>query len=402
MTPQEIATKRLALEGGRPVRETPLPTALGGAMIGDQEKQAVLEVLDSQSLFRYYGPKPLHKVATLEQEFARFVGQPRALAVSSGTAALRTALVALGLPRGGEILMPAYSFLACPAAVLTLGLVPVFVECDDALLMDPGDLAEKISTRSRGILVVHTDGAAADLTAIIEIARRRRLPVIEDCAQACAATWRGRPVGSFGDVATFSLQALKVITSGEGGVLVTSEAEIYERAVYYHDLGFQRPGRTGSPIVGENLRMSELTAAVALAQLRKLPGFVRRMREHHRRLTADLGGVPGIRIRRGPDPDGDQGSALVLQCADEVRARYFRKALRAENIPCDGCFAKLCYGYPVILDSMTRAQRRRGLCTRTESILKRSVSIIISPALNENDVRDIASAVRKVAQHMGS
>jgi dTDP-4-amino-4,6-dideoxygalactose transaminase len=203
-------------------------------------------------------------------------------------------------------------------------------------------------------------------------------------------------------VATFSLQALKVITSGEGGVLVTSDAGIYERAVYYHDLGFGRPGRTGTPIVGENLRMSELAAAVALVQLRRLPGFVRCMREHHRRLTADLGGVPGIRIRRGPDPAGDQGSALILQCADEGRARYFRKALRAENIPCDACFAKLCYGYPAITGSMTPAQYRRGLCPRTESILKRSLSIIISPALNKNDVRDIASAVRKVAEHRGS
>jgi 8-amino-3,8-dideoxy-alpha-D-manno-octulosonate transaminase len=300
--------------------------------------------------------------------------------------------------------MPAYAFLACPAAALTCGLVPIFVECDETLLMDPRDMAAKISPRTGAILVVHTDGAAADLDRILPIARREGLPVIEDCAQACATTWRGRPVGSDGDVAVFSLQYLKVITAGEGGVLVMADARTYERAVYYHDLGFARPGRTGTPIVGENLRMGELAGAVALTQLRRLPDFARRMRTHHHRLAAELGDVPGLSIRQGPDPDGDQGSALILQCADETDARFLRRALRAENIPCDGCFAKLCYGYPAILGWTLggAAPYYAGLCPRTESILKRSVSITISPALDDNDVTDIACAVRKVAEQTGT
>lgn len=402
MSTKPTALERLALEGGRPVRTTPLPTALGGAMIGDEEKQAVLEVLESRSLFRYYGPRPLGKVATFEEEFAAHVGRPHALAVSSGTAALRLAFIGLGLEPGGEVLMPAYSFLACPAAALTCGLIPVFVECDDTLLVDPADLAAKVSPRSRAILVVHTDGAAARLEAILDVAKRHHLPIIEDCAQACGATYRGRPVGSFGEVATFSLQYLKVITCGEGGVLVTSDDAIHERAVYYHDLGFTRPGRAGDPIVGENFRMSELAAAVALAQLSKLPVFVRRMREHRRWLAAGLQAVPGIRVREGPDPEGDQGSSLILQLHDEPQARVFRKALRAENVPCDGCAAKLCYDYPAIAQWRRGSETayRPGLCPQTESILKRSVSIPISPALSESDLRDVQTAMRKVADHL--
>lgn len=412
MKRDEDARASLAIEGGKPVRSAPLPTTLGGAAIGEQEKRAVLEVLESGSLFRYYGPRPLHKVEQLERGLCDATGCEHALAVSSGTAALRTALVALEVRPGDEVLMPAYSFLACPAAVMTGGGIPVFVECDESLLLDPGDLESKVTERTKAILVVHNNGAASDMKPILSLARRRDLRVIEDCAQALGATYRGEPVGSFGDIATFSFQFLKIITSGEGGAVTTNDGALYERAVYYHDLGFGRKGRTGTPFPGENYRMSELTGAIALEQLRKLPMFLASIRSYRQHMIDAIADLDGIRSRSEPDPDGDQGSSLVLQLDNEDSARFFRRALRAENIPCDGCFAKLSYGYPAILGARWNERRGRwdfatgaegesvyslGLCPRTEALLQRSVAITVSPAYSQHDVDDVVSGIRKVA-----
>lgn len=415
MAREQSVAARLAIEGGKPVRDVPLATALGGAMIGEEEKRAVLEVLDSRSLFRYYGPHLLGKVEQLEQEFASVAGCAHALAVSSGTAALRTALIALEIGRGDEVLIPAYSFLACPAAVITCGAIPVFVECDESLLLDPSDLEGRITPQTRAILVVHNNGAASAMEPILDVARRHDLRVIEDCAQALGATYLGRAVGSDGDIATFSLQYLKIITSGEGGVVTTNDAAVYHRAVFYHDLGFLRPGREGQPLPGENYRMSELAGAVALEQLRKLPNFLKRIRECRQVVVGKIGDLDGVALRNVPDPDGDQGSSLVLQFEDAERARFFRRTLRKENIPCDGCFAKLSYGYPAILGARLTERDGRaefsqhadgvlpyhlGLCPRTEAILKRSVAITISPAYSDRDIDDIARGIVKVAAHL--
>ncbi|MCH8251818.1 MAG: aminotransferase class I/II-fold pyridoxal phosphate-dependent enzyme, partial [Planctomycetes bacterium] len=191
MKENQSSIERLAVEGGRPVCAVPLTTALGAAMIGDEEKRAVLDVLESKSLFRYYGPNLLGKVEQFERELAASVSRRHALAVSSGTAALRTALVALDIGRGDEVLIPAYSFLACPAAVITCGAIPVFVECDETLLLDPKDLEGRVTEHSRAIMVVHNNGAASEMEPILDVARRRNLRVIEACAQAPGATYRG-------------------------------------------------------------------------------------------------------------------------------------------------------------------------------------------------------------------
>lgn len=392
-------TEQLAMDGGIPVREAPIPVAMGGACIGEEEKRAVVEVLESQSLFRYYGPRLLEKTRTFEEEFAEAMSCSHALAVSSGTAALRCALKSLDIGTGDEVLVPDYSFLACATAVLISGATPVFLECDESLLLDPADLERKLSSHTRGLLVVHTNGASADLTSILDFAKKHGLAVIEDCAQACGTTFRGQPVGSFGHLGTFSLQFQKVITSGEGGAVTTSDNKLHARAVYYHDLGFQRPGRDGEPIVGENMRMSELAAAVALEQLRKLPDFLATMRRHHARLRSAVDVLPGLATRKVPDPEGDQGSSLVLRLRDAQVARFFRHALRAENIPCDGCHAKQCSNYPVIAAALPGA---KSASPKTREILACSVAIPISPALSDEDVDDIEYAVRKVARHINA
>jgi 8-amino-3,8-dideoxy-alpha-D-manno-octulosonate transaminase len=322
------------------------------------------------------------------------------------------AFAAVELKPGDEIVLPAYSFLACATAALTCGLVPVFAECDASLLVDPEDLKRRITSRTRAILAVHMNGAASDLDALVDIAASFSLPLIEDCSQAVGACYHGREVGTFGDVATFSFQFMKTVAAGEGGLLVTDDERAWQRAAYFQDLGFHRKGRGGDPVVGENLRMAELPGAVALSQLRREREFTSRMRRAHRRLRATADSLDGIEVRPVPDIEGDAGSSLVLSFPDEERARFVRKALRAENVPCDSCRDKVGYLYPVLLvdplpvpfwpPEIPKPRYHAGMCPRTEEVSSRSNAIPISPSLTDDEVEGIERALHKIAAHLTS
>ncbi|MGE4618807.1 MAG: DegT/DnrJ/EryC1/StrS family aminotransferase [Planctomycetota bacterium] len=396
MTTSENSSEKLAIDGGAPASPTPLPFMGGADLIGAEERKEVLDVIDSQSLFRYYGTDPRWKVKTFEEELSRFIEIPHVLAVSSGTAALRTAFHGCGLECGDEIIMPAFSFLACPASALTCGLKPVFAECTEGLLLDPDKIEQCISEKTRAILVVHMVGASADMDKIIDIANKNSLMIIEDCAQAFGTTYKGASVGSFGKAGIFSLQAMKTISSGEGGVVVTNDPEVHQRALWYHDLGFQRKGRLGSPIVGENLRMAELTGAVALAQLRKSSTFLKTMRSTHMLVRQTAESFGNLKVRSVKDPDGDNGSALILELPDKEQGTRFRKALSAENIRCDRCSDKLGYGYPVIHDALGEFTK----CPETEARLERCVMIPLSPALTQQQVECLIHGVQKVGKSL--
>src|SRR6266542_39604 len=289
-----VATaERLAVDGGTPIREVPLRAEYPGAsMIGDEERRQVMEVLDRQTLFRYYGPQTPDKVATLEREFARYVGTRWALGVTSGTAALRVGITALGIGPADEVIVPAITFIASAGAVLAARAYCVFAECDESFGLDPADLERMITSRTKAIMPVHLGGAPCRMDEIMDVANRHHIPVIEDCAQSAGASYKGRRIGSIGTVGCFSLQTQKIITSGEGGMVTTSDPVVYERASRAHDHGSYRFGRQGArvsgstdaagvdesaapppqlqPFVAEVYRMGELHGAVALAQLRKL------------------------------------------------------------------------------------------------------------------------------------
>ena len=392
MTTPENLPEPLAIDGGPPACPEPLPFMGGADLIGEEERKEVLEVIDSQSLFRYYGTDSRWKVKTFEEEFAQFVQIPHALAVSSGTAALRIAFHACGLEAGDEIVMPAFAFLACPASAMTCGLRPIFAECTEGLLLDPDRLEQRITAQTRAILVVHMVGAATDMEKINEVAQRHSLMVIEDCAQSFGTSFRGQSVGGLGRAGIFSLQAMKTISSGEGGVVVTHDSAIHHRALWYHDLGFQRPDREGPALVGENLRMGELAGAVALAQLRKAPTFLEKMRLTHSRVRQATEAFDHLQVRKVPDPAGDNGSALIIELPDKDQGNRFRKALGAENIRCDRCSDKLAYQYPVILEAMGEFEK----CPETEARLQRCVMIPLSPALKEEHVNGLILGIQKV------
>lgn len=324
------------------LRPRPAP-GLGGAAIGPEEEALVLDVLKRQELFRYYGnnpERPPPMCAQLETEARALFGVDYALAVSSGTAALEVTLAAAGIGPGDEVIVPAWSWISCFTAIVRTGARPVLAEVDASLCLDPAEIGRRHTPRTRAVLVVHFQGAPAQMDRIEFEAHRRGLFVIEDCAEAPGATFRGRRLGTWSDAAIFSFQHNKPMTAGEGGLVVTRDLRIYERAVRMHDLGLYRPYHTQlmppreTAFAGGQARMSELTAAVALAQLRKLD----RIRDHCRQLKARIApriaALPRVTLRPMADPEGDFGFEVYFYVQDLATAAHYREELTARNVAC--------------------------------------------------------------------
>lgn len=417
-------TEKLALDGGTPVRTSPLPAGRGLALFGDEERAAALEVLEARSLFRYYGPNLLGKVEAFERALCDTVGSKHAVAVSSGTAALRTALAALGIGCGDEVIVPSFTFIASVNAIIVAGAVPVFCEVDESLNADPSDVEAKISERTAAVMPVHLEGVACDMDALTAIAERRSIAIVEDACQSLGTTYKGRHVGSFGAFGAFSLQLEKNVTAGEGGALVTDDERLLVRAARYSDQGGQfvtsygveRGEELAEPFAGENLRMTEIAGAIAEAQLRKLPTIIESFRTNKQKILGSLGQIDGLEPRHSHDPDGDGASSLTWFCPTSDVARRFAKALRAEGIPAGAMYAaRPVYANPAILEKRTATGKggpwncaehptdvryEMGMCPRTEELVARSFSIGNGAALHPSDCEDIATAIAKVASHV--
>jgi 8-amino-3,8-dideoxy-alpha-D-manno-octulosonate transaminase len=417
----------LALYGGPKAKTSPsIPMFPGGLEIGDEEKKEVMEVLDNKYLFRYYGPSDSpSKVKAFEDGYAAYLGTSHALALNSCTSALVSALVALGVGPGDEVIVPAYTFFATCAAVVAARAIPVVAEVDRSLTMDPLDLEKKISERTKAIIPVHMRGMPAKIDRILEIARRHNLKVVEDVAQANGGSFKGRPLGSFGDAGCFSLQFHKTITSGEGGVLATNDDLLYTRAQAYHDVAacwrkdrFAPPEFAGEIFFGVNFRMSELTGAVALAQFRKLGSIVGRMKRNKKLIKDGIQGLEGIEFREVTDVEGDTATCLIFYLPRADQVTPFTEALHAEGVEAGGIFNKGVpdwHMYPhwkMLIEKMMPTQRGcpfncaesgpvpdydPDACPQTMELLGRSVHLDVPPQMSERDCEQIALGIRKVA-----
>ena len=327
---------RLAIDGGKPVRTGPwYPTFHGPEEIGDEEKAAVLRVLDKKRLFRYLANGiDDSEAARLEAKYREFIGVEHALAVNGGTTALVSAIVGVGVGPGDEVIVPAYTFIATPAAVLAARGVPVICEVDESLNMDPEDFRRKITPYTKAVIPVHMRGVPARMDEILAIAREAGIKVVEDVAQANGGMYRGRMLGSMGDVGAFSLQQYKVITAGEGGMVVSSDATTFARARMQHDgaARFWLGSVNVDTFAGENYRISELAAAVALAQFDRMAGILGRLRATKHRIAAGLAGVAGVRLQDVPDPEGECGVTAIFFCPSAEGAKRASAALKAEGI----------------------------------------------------------------------
>lgn len=306
----------------------------GRNLIGEEEKREVLDVIESGHLFRFGLPdEPTYKkkVVLFEDEFRRIIGTRHCVAVTSGTAALLTSLAALGIGPGDEVIVPGYTFVASLSSIMYSRAVPVLAEIDDSLTIDPADISKKITKSTKAIMPVHMLGNPSKMDAIMSIAEKHGLSVIEDCCQAVGASFGGKRLGSIGDIGAFSLNHMKVISTGDGGAVVCNDDSLYERAFGFHDQG-HKPSRFGEEIgkrsmIGMNFRMSELTGAVALAQTRKLDTILETLREKKKRLKDQLRGVAGVEFRTINDEQGECATLLTLQFDTAERADRFAQKL---------------------------------------------------------------------------
>lgn len=425
-----MSEDKLAIEGGAPVRTEPLPLEFPGLYgMGEEEIQAVARVLRAKSPFRYYGPDRQHETERFEAEFAGFNGARHAIAVASGTGALHVALSALGVGPGQEVIVPAYMWVAVAGAAINHGAIPVLADIDGTFCLDPRGLERRIGPKTAGIMMVHMSGAPGDVEAVAAIAKKKGLWLLEDCAQCAGGTVGGRRVGTFGDIATFSFQINKNMTSGEGGCVVTSDERLYRRAFASHDLGYARneAGRLilddpSLQIWGRGYRMDEMRAAVLRVQLRRLPATIAAMRASKHRVRAALERFEAVRLRRLIDPAGDTGCFLITTYRDAGTARRVSDALRAEgirtapqgvtNIVMTEWGLHLYYNIPSLRAraSVDRAgfpwrlaenaglggDYEKGACPAADALFERSVLIAIPPCLTRRDEDDIVRAFEKV------
>ncbi|WP_164821610.1 DegT/DnrJ/EryC1/StrS family aminotransferase [Paenibacillus koleovorans] len=413
---------KLAIDGGTPARSKPLPPNYPGAVVlGQEEADFASKVIMSQSPFRYYSPDPQYAVEQLENRMSADLGVPYTLGVTSATAALVVSLKALGIGYGDKVIVPANTFLATPGAVVCCNAVPVFCDVDESLNLDPKALEQVYDDEVKAIIAVPILGNPVDMDPIMAFARSKDIPVIEDVAQSCGATYKGQPAGSIGTIGAFSFQMNKIITAGEGGAVVTRDVKLFERAVRYHDQGLMRHHtRYGidSPddqfaFVGQNYRMSDITGAVMVEQWKKLPSIVAAMRQCHdliRDAVAEK--FPEIQFRHCPDPDaGYIGSNLGIIMPTKEATAQFNKAIGAENIGMHILYAGLpAYRTPAIYNQRTADKDNfpfnypfrkpvvysDDLCPRAIDLIPRTTYLPISPVLTEQDVEEIIGGFIKV------
>lgn len=314
----------------------------GFEWFGDEERKEVSDVLDTGVLFRFgfdQARKNHWKAKTFEMELAHRMGVNHALLCSSGTAALSIALSACGVGAGDEVIVPPFTFIATLESVLHAGAVPVFAEIDETLCLDPKSVKACITPRTQAVLPVHMCGAMARIDEISDICTQNGLVLIEDACQAMGATFNGKALGTFGQMGCFSFDAVKTVTCGEGGAVITDDSKVYDLCHQYADhghdhLGGPDRGADGHPILGSNFRISELNAAVGLAQLRKLDRIIKLQRKNKQVLKDAMTDLPGISFRYLPDPFGDSATFLSFMLPTEAKARQAAKNLADNQVPC--------------------------------------------------------------------
>jgi len=356
----------------------------GAYWFGEEEMAAVIEVMRGGYLFRYGSeddPKFLHKVSTLEKEFAKYSGVKFALATSSGTSALLASAIALGLKPGDEIIVPAYTFVASYTSVIFAGLIPVLSEIDDSLTLDPADIEHRITPRTKAIMPVHMLGNMCDMDRIMAIAKRHNLLVLEDACQSAGASYKGKKAGVTGNIGAFSLNIFKTINSGDGGLVVTNDQTLYETAFGVHDQG-HKPMRFGVEVgtrnvLGLNFRMNEITAAVGLAQLKKIDRIIETLRRKRSKFKSLIAAAGGFKFRTLNDPAGDCATVCTVIFDTREQAIKVSKALGSKTVDQSGwhVYANMEH----ILNHLKKIGQphTKGSYPKTDNILSRAMNISV-------------------------
>jgi len=311
----------------------------GFELWGAEERKEVNDVLETGILMRYGfdGPrKGIWKSKELEEAICKTFGCNYAQLTSSGTSALTTAMAALGIGAGDEVIMPSFTFVASFEAVLSVGATPVLVDVDDTLTLNPEAVKKAITSKTKSVMPVHMCGSMADMDTLVSICKEHDLILLEDACQSIGASYKGKMLGTIGAAGTFSFDFVKTITCAEGGVVMTNKEDIYVKCDGYTDHGHDHKGTDRGadlhPFIGYNFRISELHAAVGLAQIRKLDKFLFIQKKNHTALKNILSQVPEISFRRIPDPAGDSCTFLSWFLPTEEITRAVVAELKAQDV----------------------------------------------------------------------
>jgi len=392
----------------------------GFEIFGEEERKEVQDVLDTGVLFRYgfeAARKGHWKARTFETELAKRMGVEYCHLCSNGTAALCIALAASGIGAGDEIIVPPFTFVATIEAVLAAGAIPVFSDIDDTLCIDPQSLESVITPRTKAVLPVHMCGAMAHIEEIKKFCDQRGLVMIEDACQSVGGTFNGKSLGTFGQMGCLSFDAVKTITCGEGGAVVTDDRNLYTLADAYADHGHDHMGKDRGLedhfILGNNFRISELNAAVGLAQLKKLDFILEKQRAHKKAIKDALAQFPEIGFRKIPDPQGDSATFLSFFLPDESLARAASTSLADAGV--DACFywydnnwhyirqwdhfkaLKSPARLPITLIK-GRPNYEKIQLPKSDGIMKRTVSMLIKLSWTADELSQRIEKITKVFQ----
>ena len=355
----------------------------GRLLLGKEEKKAVNDVIDSGYLYRYgeFTNKNFKRnVFNLEKRFSKFIGNNYSVATVSGTMALVVALKALDVGPGDEVLVPGYTYIASFSSIVFCGATPIPVEIDNSLTLDVEDLKNKITKKTKAIMVVHMLGSPANIEKICKIAKKNKIKVVEDCAQAFGAKFNKKRVGTFGDIAAFSLNHFKVITTGDGGIISTNNKRLYERAFAFHDQGHTLNRANSAEgkrkIIGLNLRMNELTGAVALAQLKKVDKIIKKLNYNKRILRDFITKKDEVfQFKRQNDDYGQCATSDTIIFKTKNLAKNFAKILNTRTVSKSGWHVYSNMENIRSYLSKKNVAFKKGTLKNTDSILDRSVSI---------------------------
>ena len=357
----------------------------GSYLIGEEEIREVMDVMQSGYLFRYGDVNDKNfkqKVYSLEREFAAYCDSSHALATSSGSGSLLISLLAMGIQPGDEVIVPSYTFVATYSSAIFAGAVPVLCDIDESLNLDPAAVEAKITPKTKAIIPVHMLGNPCNMDAIMDIANRHGLQVLEDACQAAGGSYKGKKLGTIGRMGAFSLNVFKTITTGDGGMVVTNDVDLFNRAFALHDQG-HTPNRTGVQVgqrslLGMNFRVNELLGAVALAQLRKLDGILLTLRTKKAKFKQAISNIPGVRFRTLPDPGGECATlCTVLFDSAEKAGRVARRVLGTATVDNSGwhVYANMEHVNRYLKEA--DQPHGKGAYPRTDNILSRAINLSV-------------------------
>lgn len=399
--------RNLAINGGTPVRTSPLPGA--ERAMGQEEIELLTEVIRSGQLGRHGGTK----VKEFEQQVAALYGVKHALAVSSGTAAVHTAVATIDPEPGDEIITTPCSDFGTIAGILWQNAIPVFADLDpQTFCLDPVSVEARITPRTRAILAVHLFGGLADIDGLRAVADRHSLPLIEDCAQAQLAETKGRYAGTIGDIACFSTNNTKHLNTGEGGFVITNNDAYARRARLFADKAWPREETDRySLFLGQNYRFNELGAAVALAGLKRLKENVESRRRSAERIFERVSGLPGLIVPESLPESKSAYWILHFLLDESLDADRIAAALDAEGVPFRAKYVTPLYTWPALRDRVTYGKSQfpfvppwsdrendyfPGLCPAFETNRQRMILISMDEQWTDQDADDVAEALRKV------